>query len=227
MPPRHQDQATTVVFVRHGLTPTTGREMPEAGDGPDLSEAGRQQAKEAGELIAEWAAALPPLVALYTSPLARTAQTAEIVGQLVGLAPQQRPALADCDAGEWAGLPLKELNKKPEWPAVMYHPSGFSFPGGESLAGMQARAVTEVRALASSHPGRTVVVVSHADPIRSVLADAMGVHLDLFQRIVISPASVSAVSYAARGPSVLLVNWTGATSHRPPAPSGRLGRRRG
>lgn len=215
-----------MLFVRHGLTPTTGKEMPAAGRGPELSEVGRQQAKEAGELIAEWAPALAPLAALYTSPLARTRETAEIVGQAVGLEPQERETLADCDAGDWAGLPLKDLNRKPEWPTVVRYPSGFTFPGGESLAGMQSRAVGEVKRLVAGHRARTVIVVSHADPIKGVLADALGLHLDLFQRISVSPASVSAVSYGALGPAVLLVNWTGPTSHRPPAPSRSTGRRR-
>jgi probable phosphomutase (TIGR03848 family) len=213
-----------VLFVRHGLTPTTGREMPSAPPGPPLTDEGRQQAKEAGALIAEWAGALPPLAGLYTSPLTRTVQTAAIVGQAVGMGATELAGLADCDAGDWAGAALKDLNKKPEWPTVVHYPSAFAFPGGETLSGMQARVVGEVRRLAETHRGNTVIVVSHADPIKALLADALGMHLDLFQRIVVSPASVSAVSYGATGPAALLVNWTGATSHRPPPPgAGRKG----
>lgn len=222
---RPPPQPTTVLFVRHGLTPTTGREMPAGGSGPELSEVGQGQAKEAGALIAEWVPALPPLGGLYTSPLARTRQTAAIVGEAVGLELQVRPALADCDAGEWAGVALKELNKRPEWPTVVHYPSGFRFPGGESLAEMSARTVSEVKDLVATHPGQTVIAVSHADPIKAVLAEAMGLHLDLFQRVVVSPASVSAVSYGHLGPSVLLVNWTGPSSRRPPAPTPARARR--
>lgn len=214
-PRRPAPGPTTVLFVRHGLTPTTGKEMPPQGSGPELSEQGRQQAKEAGALIAEWRSALSPIDAVYTSPLARTRQTAEIVGATLGLEPQPRPALADCDAGDWSGVALKDLNKKPEWPTVVHYPSAFRFPGGESLSGMQARAIGEVRNIIAAHPGRSVVVVSHADPIKSIVADAMGLHLDLFQRIAISPASVSAVSYGPLGPSVLMVNWTGPASRQP------------
>jgi probable phosphomutase (TIGR03848 family) len=224
-PRKRPGPPTTVLFVRHGLTPTTGREMPSAPPGPELTEVGRQQAKEAGALIAEWAPTLPPLAALYTSPLARTAETAAIVGQAVGLEAVERTALADCDAGDWAGAPLKDLNKQPEWPTVVQYPSAFTFPGGEALSGMQARVVGEVRQLVAAHPGHTVVVVSHADPIKALLADALGMHLDLFQRISVSPASVSAVNYGPTGPVALLVNWTGTTSHRPPAPAPRRARR--
>lgn len=193
--------------------------MPAPGSGPELSEAGELQAKEAGDLIAGWLAALPPLGGIYSSPLSRTKQTAVIVGQAIGRAPEERPALVDCDAGEWAGVALKDLNKKPEWPAVIRHPSGFQFPGGETLAGMAARAVADVRALVAKHPGQTFIAVSHADPIKAVVADAMGMHLDLFQRISIAPASVTAISYSTLGPVVMMVNWTGPSSRRPPAPS--------
>lgn len=227
MPGRQKQPApTTVVFVRHGLTPTTGKEMPAGGSGPELSDVGRQQAREAGELIAEWRPTLAPLAGIYTSPLARTKQTAAIIGQALGLEPSESPALADCDAGDWAGVALKELNKKPEWPTVVHHPSWFVFPGGESLAGMQQRALAEVRRLVADHPGHTVVAVSHADPIKAVVADAMGMHLDLFQRLAISPASVSAVVYSAMGPSVLMINWTGPTSRRAPSPANKERRRR-
>jgi probable phosphoglycerate mutase len=214
------------VLVRHGLTPTTGKEMPAPGSGPELSEAGELQAKEAGDLIFEWLPALPPLGGIYCSPLSRTKQTAAIVAQVLGRGTEERPALADCDAGEWAGAPLKDLNKKPEWAAVIRHPSGFQFPGGETMAGMAARLTGEVRELVARNPGQTFIAVSHADPIKAVVADAMGLHLDLFQRISISPASVTAISYSTLGPSVVMVNWTGPSSRRaPPRPGRGAGRR--
>lgn len=153
--------------------------------------------------------------------MTRTRQTAAILGLAVGLAPEVRPGLADADAGEWAGLSLKELNKKPEWPMVVRYPSGFRFPGGESLSAMWSRIVDEVKELAGKHPGHTVIAVSHADPIKAVVTEAMGSHLDMFQRTNISPASVSAISYGPLGPSVLLVNWTGSSSRRPPAPGAK------
>lgn len=200
---------TTLLFVRHGLTPTTGRDMPTAGAGPGLSELGRRQAEEAGEYIAGRRGDFPPVQALYASPLARTRETASIVGKALDLIPTEHPGLVDCIMGQWAGTPLKQLAKQPEWAAVQHYPSGFRFPGGEALADMRSRVAAALRSIVGAHAGASVVVVSHADPIKSALADALGTHFDLFQRIVVAPASVSAVSYSALGPSVLLVNWTG------------------
>ena len=213
---------TVVLLVRHGSTPSTGKELPEPGAGPSLSDAGRKEAEEAGQLIAAWRATLPPLAALYSSPLSRTRETAGIVGKALNLDVVEERGLVDCDVGEWAGEPLSHLSRKPEWPVVQHYPSGFRFPGGESMAEMSARIVGTVRALAARHPGHAVVVVSHADPIKAVLAEALGVHLDLFQRIVVSPASVSSISYSQAGPAVMLTNWTGPSRHAPskakPAP---------
>jgi probable phosphomutase (TIGR03848 family) len=195
--------------------------MPYAGPGPSLSEEGRRQAEEAAQHVAEIRPSLSPLVALYTSPLVRTRETAGILGKVLGLEAVERPALADCDMGEWAGVPLRELARKPEWPTVQHYPSGFRFPGGETIAGMQFRLVEAVRELVERHPGQSIVVVSHADPIKALLAEALGVHLDLFQRIHIAPASVSAVTYGPTGPSVLFVNWARSWPAGNVAPSGR------
>ena len=207
--------ATVVLLVRHGLTPTTGKEMPAPGPGPNLSDQGWAQAGQAADHICAWRATLPELAALYSSPLSRTKETASVISKAVGLPVTEEPGLVDCDTGEWAGLPLNDLAKKPEWATVVNYPSSFRFPGGESISGMYARVVGTVRALAERHPGRAVVVVTHADPIKAVLADAMGVHLDLFQRVDVSPASVSAVSYGEPFPTVMLVNRT--VPHGPPA----------
>lgn len=206
-------------MVRHGLTPTTGKDMPAPGAGPNLSDEGWRQAGQAADHIGAWRGALPTLAALYSSPLSRTKETASVLSKALGLPVTEEPRLVDCDAGEWAGVPLKELAKKPEWATVVNYPSGFRFPGGESIAEMYARVVGTVRALVARHPGQTVVVVSHADPIKAVLADAMGVHLDLFQRVNVSPASVSAISYAEPFPSVMLVNWTVPGTRRPKEPA--------
>ncbi len=207
--------ATVVLLVRHGLTPTTGKDMPAPGAGPNLSEEGWRQAAQAADYIGAWRAALPVLTALYSSPLSRTKETASVLSQALGLAVTPEPRLVDCDAGEWAGVPLKDLAKKPEWATVVNYPSGFRFPGGESIADMSARVVGTVRALAARHRGQAIIVVSHADPIKAVLADAMGAHLDLFQRVNVSPASVSAISYADQFPSVMLVNWALPDGPRP------------
>jgi len=189
--------------------------MPEPGPGPSLSDLGRNQAEEAAEHIRVWRAGLPPVSALYSSPLNRARETAAIIGQALDLSVVENPTLVDCNAGEWAGVPLSQLARKPEWATVQHYPSGFRFPGGESIPEMSARMVGSVKALAHAHPGQGVVIVSHADPIKAVLAEALGTHLDLFQRIVVSPASVSAISYSETGPNVVLTNWTGPSGQGP------------
>ena len=99
--------------------------------------------------------------------------------------------------------------KLPEWQTVQRYPSGFRFPNGESFAEMQTRIVGALDKLVARHPGETIVAVSHADPIKAALAQALGTHLDLFQRIIVSPCSISAVLYGATGPAVLAANSTG------------------
>jgi probable phosphomutase (TIGR03848 family) len=216
MPPRPKPQPPTVMLlVRHGLTPTTGRDLPAPGDGPSLSDEGRKQAEEAAQCISEWRAGLPPLKAIYNSPLTRTRETAAILAKALDMTPVERNELVDCNAGEWAGASLKDLVKKPEWATVVRYPSGFRFPGGESIRQMHDRIVAGTRELVSMHPGESLVVVSHADPIKAVVAEGLGLHLDMFQRILISPASVSAISYGDLSPTVMLVNWTGASGRLP------------
>ncbi len=207
--------ATVLLLVRHGLTPTTGRELPEPGAGPGLTDQGRRQAEEAAQYITEWRAALPAVAAIYASPLTRTRETAAIIGKVLDIVPVERADLVDCNAGEWAGAPLKDLVKKPEWNAVVHYPSGFRFPGGESIGEMHDRMVGAARELVGLHRGQTLLIVSHSDPIKTVVADALGQHLDMFQRVVIAPASVSAISYGDLSPTVMLVNWTGPSSHLP------------
>jgi probable phosphomutase (TIGR03848 family) len=224
MSPRPKPKPPTVLLlVRHGLTPTTGRDLPAAGEGPGLSEEGRKQAEEAAQCIAEWRAGLPPLKAIYNSPLTRTRETAAIVAKALDMTPVERTELVDCNAGEWAGAPLKDLVKKAEWATVVRYPSGFRFPGGESIRQMHDRIVAGTRQLVSMHPGESLVVVSHADPIKAVVAEALGLHLDMFQRILISPASVSAISYSDLSPTVMLVNWTGTAGRLPPKAVPRTG----
>ena len=119
--------------------------------------------------------------------------------------------LLECDFGEWTGQELKGLMKLPEWQTVQRYPSGFRFPSGESFLDMQTRMVDTVARLRAKHPAGVVVAVSHADPIKAAVAHAMGTHLDLFQRIVISTCSVTAIAYGTGGPVVLTVNSTGGS----------------
>lgn len=193
---------TLVLLVRHGLTATTGRLLPGRAPGLHLSDEGRRQA----DAVAKRIAALPRVAAVYTSPLERARETAMPIARARRLALRVDRGLLEVDIGEWTGQPIARASRKPEWQAVQRHPSGFRFPGGESFTEMQARVVGALGRLVARHPGRTIVAVFHADPIKAAVAHALGVHLDLFQRIAIAPASITAIAYRAHGPVVLTVN---------------------
>lgn len=199
--------APTLVFlVRHGQTPTTGKTLPGRAKGLHLGDKGHEQAANVAERLAPLA---KNIAAVYASPLERTRETAAPIGKAVGQRVRTHRGLVECDFGDWTGAELKTLGKLPEWKQVQRYPSGFRFPGGESFSEMQVRINGAVAAMVTSHPGKTVVAVSHADPIKAVVAHAMGTHLDLFQRIVVSPCSVTGILYTADGPIVLCVNSTG------------------
>ena len=191
-----------VVLVRHGQTPTTGTVLPGRAPGLHLADAGVAQAEAAAERVA----GLPRVDAVYTSPLERTRETARPIARARGLKVTVERGLLECDFGDWTGRPLKELSRLPEWATVQRYPSGFRFPGGESFREMQVRIAGALARLVERHVGGVVVAVSHADPIKAAVADALGTHLDLFQRIVVSPCSATAISFAPGGPSVLTVN---------------------
>jgi probable phosphomutase (TIGR03848 family) len=196
---------TTLLLVRHGNTATTGKLLPGRAPGLHLAESGVTQAQRAGERIAE----LKRVDAIYTSPLERARETAGAIGKATGLKPKVERGLLECDFGEWTGAELPKLMKLPEWRTVQRAPSTFRFPNGESFTEMQVRIVSTLDRLRASHHGGTVVCVSHADPIKAAMAHALGTHLDLFQRIVISTCSISAIGFAGDGPMALTVNSTG------------------
>ncbi len=198
--------ATLVLLVRHGQTPTTGKVLPGRAKGLHLADKGREQAAVAAERIAPFGA---KVAAVYASPLERTRETAAPIARALKQRVRTNRGLLECDFGDWTGAELKALAKLPEWKTVQRYPSGFRFPGGESFTEMQTRITDTVTALVREHAGKVVVAVSHADPINAVVAHAMGTHLDLFQRIVVSPCSVTAILYGAEGPVVLCVNSTG------------------
>jgi broad specificity phosphatase PhoE len=142
-------------------------------------------------------------------PLERTRETAAPIAKAAGVKATIDRGLLECDFGEWTGAQLSALRKLPAWSTVQSFPSGFRFPGGESFIDMQTRMVDTINRLVTRHPGQTIVAVSHADPIKAAVAHAVGTHLDLFQRIVVSPCSVSAILMTTGGPVVLAVNSTG------------------
>ncbi|MDP9996784.1 MULTISPECIES: MSMEG_4193 family putative phosphomutase [Pseudarthrobacter] len=199
----------TVILVRHGRTTAnaTGLLAGRAA-GVSLDQVGRGQAALTGERLAA-----VPVVGVVSSPLERCQQTARfILDRQAGTpyAPLESD-LTECDYGQWQGRTLSDLATEDLWSAVQSQPSAVTFPGGESMAAMQARAVAAVRRHdaafeAEYGPGAVWVAVSHGDVIKSVIADALGLHLDLFQRINVNPASVSIVRYGASRPSVYATN---------------------
>jgi probable phosphomutase (TIGR03848 family) len=183
---------TVVLLVRHGRTPTTGIVVPGRSPGLALDAEGRRQAEHAARRIGR----LGRVAAVYASPLLRTRQTA---------APIARACGCPVDVGDWTGLRLARLRRRREWPEVQQRPSRFRFPGGESFAEVQLRMVNAIEDFVARHRGGLVVAVSHADPIKAALAHALGLPLDLFQRLTVAPGSVSAVAYAS-APRLLTIN---------------------
>ena len=202
---------TVVLLVRHGQTPTTGKLLPGRAPGLHLSETGEAQAAAVGERLAK----LKKIDAIYASPLERTKETAGFIAKALDMKVKLDKGLLEADIGDWTGQELKVVAKTPEWKIVHSYPSGFRFPGGESFVEMQSRTVAAIERLRKAHPGQTIVAVSHADTIKAAVAHALGTHLDLFQRIVISPCSVTSIAYGDGGPTVLSVNSVTDT----PAPS--------
>jgi probable phosphomutase (TIGR03848 family) len=194
---------TLVLFVRHGRTPTTGKVLPGRAKGLHLSDQGRSQAEGVATRITSSIASID---AIYTSPLERCKETAAPLARKTGLRAVAHKGLLECDFGDWTGSELKKLYKLPEWKVVQHAPSQFRFPGGESMLEMQARVNSAITAICAEHPGQTVVLFSHADPIKTALIAAMGTPMDMFQRISVSPCSVSAVLYGSTSPTVLAVN---------------------
>jgi probable phosphomutase (TIGR03848 family) len=208
MPRRTPPRGTLVLLVRHGHTPTTGKLLPGRARGLHLSDDGKAQA----EAVAARLATLPKIDAVYSSPLERTRETARPIAKARGLDVVVDKGLIEVETGEWTGMELKVASRTPEWKTVHSYPTGFRFPGGESFPEMEERIVSTVERLRQAHPGQTIVAVSHADPIKVCVAHAMGTHLDLFQRIVVSPCSVTAIAYGDSGPTVLTVNSVGDLS---------------
>lgn len=199
----------TLILVRHGRTEANATGML-AGRTPGvrLDATGAEQAARVGERLAA-----VPLAAVVSSPLERCRDTAAAIAraQPTRVRVAREKGLTECDYGDWQGRALKELAKEPLWKVVQAQPSAAAFPGGESMTAMQARGVEAVRrrdaAIEAEHgPGAVWVAVSHGDVIKSILADALGMHLDLFQRIHVDPASVSIVRYTPTRPYVLASN---------------------
>ncbi len=216
----------TVLLLRHGRT-TANASGGLAGRQPvELDDVGRGQAAAVGARLAGL-----PLAAVVSSPLLRCRQTLSLA--LPDALPRLEDGIIECDYGSWEGQPLAKLAKDPLWPVVQQHPSAAVFPGGEAMAAMATRAVAAVRAwdakITEEHgPEAVWLACSHGDVIKAIAADALGLHLDQFQRIVADPASVTAIRYTATRPFVLRSNDTGgdlAALVPPPPAKKRRGRR--
>lgn len=201
---------TTLILLRHGRSAANAAGVL-AGRTPgvELDEVGQAQALKMVERLAG-----VPVVEIVCSPMVRCEQTVAPLAKDRGLTPVPEPELAEVDYGSWTGAALKTLFKEPLWKVVQAHPSAAVFPGGEGLAGMQARAVAAVRrhgARVAAEHGPTAVwlACTHGDVIKAVLADALATHLDNFQRIVVDPSSISVVHYTDTRPFVARVNDLG------------------
>lgn len=206
-------QATTILLVRHGQNEWVNKhklagQLP----GVHLNKFGRQQAEATGKRLAQSGIKLDAILA---SPLERTMETAEFIAKPLGLSIEQCPQIGEVDYGDWTGKAIKKLAQLPEWQVIQYYPSKARFPNGESLLGMQNRAVQKIDDLVAQSAGKTLLLVSHADVIKSVVAHYLGTHLDLFQRIIISPASITTIVFTPMRPMVAAVN---DTSHLPLPP---------
>ncbi|MGH2830987.1 MAG: MSMEG_4193 family putative phosphomutase [Actinomycetota bacterium] len=199
-------------LVRHALTPATGVRL--AGWRPNihLSDAGLAEARRLAQRMERI-----PLDAVYSSPLERAVETAKPMATARKLRIRIREGLGEVRYGRWEGRALRSLAKTRHWRTVLAHPSEARFPGGEALRETQARAVAAVGDIVAEHPRGSVAVVTHADVIKMVLAHYAGIHLDLYARLAIAPASVSVVAAGNGVPRILKVNDTGSLDELAPA----------
>lgn len=196
---------TTLLLVRHGVTAATGTRLGGRTE-TELSETGRQQAEDAAARIAAL-----PVRALYASPLARTWQTAEIIGRAVGREPAVCEGLLEVHYGRWTDRPLKSVARTRMWPVIQARPSLAAFPEGETIRRAQVRAADAIEELVARHRRAVIVAVSHADVIKAVVAFYLSLPLDAFQRLHVSPASVSVLQLSPGGrPALLRFNDDGA-----------------
>jgi probable phosphomutase (TIGR03848 family) len=208
---------TTVLLVRHGLTAMTGPVLAGRTPGVDLDERGQLQAAKLADRLAG-----VTISAIVSSPLERCLQTAQAIATSRDTTVETDPRLIECGYGDWTGQEIKKLVKDPLWKVIQAHPSAVTFPGadGEAMRDAQVRAVDAVRSWNDAlGKDATWVACSHADIIKSVVADALGMHLDTFQRIVVDPCSVTVITYTDLRPFVVRVNDSGtdlATLLAPP-----------
>jgi probable phosphoglycerate mutase len=207
-----EQKPTTILFIRHGENEWTDtNKLAGRTPGVHLNEHGQKQATALGERLAK-----VQFNAIYASPLERTQETAQAIAQHQSVEVKTHEGLLEVEYGDWTGEKIAKLAKTKAWPIIQFYPSGAGFPNGETMYGMQTRFVQTINELVANHPGETIAVVGHADLIKSAIAHYLGVHFDLFQRIVISTASITTVSFMSMGPRVISLN---DTNHNPPRPA--------
>lgn len=204
---------TLLLLIRHGTNDWVHGRLAGWTPGVHLNEDGRRQAVALATRLAP-----VPLDAVYSSPLDRTLETAQAVAGPRGMPIRIVEEIGEVKYGEWQGAELKELYKHELWPGVQFYPSGTRFPGGETLGEAQVRMVAALDTLRARHPEGTIAVVSHADIIKLAVAYYIGMHIDLFQRLEISPCSLTAISFTRMGPRMLAYNETGSLEHLKPRP---------
>jgi probable phosphoglycerate mutase len=208
-----------LLLIRHAANDWLGQRLAGHTPGVHLNEAGRAQARRVAERLGAYR-----LAAVYSSPLERAVETAQIIAAPHNLSVDIVDGLAEANFGRWSGKPLKELEAQDTWHAVQVYPSGTRFPDGETMGEVQARAVQAVEHLRSVNPGGgTLLAVSHADVVKAVVAYYVGLHLDLFQRLVVMPASITVLGLTTLGPRLLTFNDTGdlpALLNAAPVPDG-------
>jgi probable phosphoglycerate mutase len=204
---------TTLLLIRHGANDWVHGRLAGWTPGVHLNDEGRRQAAALAARLA-----LLPIDALYSSPLERTVETAQALAGPRGLPLRLVEGLGEVRYGEWQGAELKELYKHDLWPGVQFYPSGTRFPGGETLGEAQVRMVATLDALRAQHPKGVIAVVSHADIIKLAVAYYIGMHIDLFQRLEISPCSATALLFTRMGPRLLAYNDIGSLEHLRPKP---------
>lgn len=210
--PKESD-VTVLLLIRHGTNDWVHGRLAGWTPGVHLNDEGRRQAIALSERLGDL-----PITTIYTSPLERCVETATAIAQPRNLPLRLVEALGEVRYGEWQGAELKELYKHELWPGVQYYPSGTRFPNGETLGEAQMRMVQALDRLRALHPKQIIAVVSHADIIKLAVAYYVGIHTDLFQRLVINPCSLTALAFEPMGPRLLALNDSGSLEHLRPRP---------
>lgn len=203
VPPSHETAMTTFLLIRHAINDHVKKgRLAGRSPGVRLNAEGRTQANALAERLAD-----APIQQLYSSPLLRTMETARAIQKhLPQLKIQRSSAIVEVQYGRWQGKQFSELTRRKLWHIVQHHPSRVQFPEGETLRAVQSRAVDELERLRPLHPRQLIALVSHADVIKLILAHYLGMHLDLYQRISIAPASISSLDLSSGRPTLLTLN---------------------